>query len=61
MLKSVLSQGIDFPGGKVTFTSNMEFIPGNSDRRVLCYQVLNQYGHLLNDGYFEQVQGFQKF
>ncbi|KAK4804455.1 hypothetical protein SAY86_004272 [Trapa natans] len=55
VLSYFLLQEMDFPGGKVAFTSKLEFIPGNSDRRVPCYRVLDQYGRLLNDAHFEQV------
>ncbi|XP_031394329.1 2-oxoisovalerate dehydrogenase subunit alpha 1, mitochondrial-like isoform X2 [Punica granatum] len=46
---------MDFPGGKVRFTSEMEFISGNSETRVPCFRVLDQYGRLLNNVDFEQV------
>ncbi|KAF8026530.1 hypothetical protein BT93_F3117 [Corymbia citriodora subsp. variegata] len=37
-------QVLDFPGGKVAFTSKMQFISETSEKRVPCYRVLDDYG-----------------
>ncbi|XP_030528873.1 2-oxoisovalerate dehydrogenase subunit alpha 1, mitochondrial [Rhodamnia argentea] len=38
------AQVLDFPGGKVAFTSKMQFISESSEKRVPCYRVLDDYG-----------------
>ncbi|XP_074263688.1 2-oxoisovalerate dehydrogenase subunit alpha 1, mitochondrial-like isoform X1 [Silene latifolia] len=44
------SQGMDFPGGRVMYTSNLNFIPKAAESRVPCYRVLNDNGRpILND------------
>ncbi|KAI5405817.1 hypothetical protein KIW84_052541 [Lathyrus oleraceus] len=40
-------QVIDFPGGKVGFTSEMRFISDTSHIRVPCYRVLDDDGELV--------------
>lgn len=40
-------QVIDFPGGKVGFTSEMRFISDTSHKRVPCYRVLDDDGQLM--------------
>ncbi|PON35296.1 Dehydrogenase, E1 component [Trema orientale] len=37
-------QGLDFPGGRVTFTSEMRFISESAGKRVSCYRVLDDDG-----------------
>ncbi|KAI9113304.1 hypothetical protein K1719_015829 [Acacia pycnantha] len=39
-----LHEAIDFPGGKVAFTSEMRFIPESAEKRVPCYRVLDDDG-----------------
>ncbi|KAK4276693.1 hypothetical protein QN277_014812 [Acacia crassicarpa] len=39
-----LDEVLDFPGGKVAFTSEMRFIPESAEKRVPCYRVLNDDG-----------------
>ncbi|XVE95587.1 hypothetical protein REPUB_Repub02eG0111600 [Reevesia pubescens] len=46
---------LDFPGGKVTYTSEMKFISGSSQKRIPCYRVLDDYGELIRDCDFELV------
>ncbi|XP_071693587.1 2-oxoisovalerate dehydrogenase subunit alpha 1, mitochondrial-like [Rutidosis leptorrhynchoides] len=36
---------LDFPGGKIGFTSEMNFVPGSSEKRVQCYRVLDEDGY----------------
>nr|GEU57200.1 dehydrogenase, E1 component, Thiamine diphosphate-binding fold protein [Tanacetum cinerariifolium] len=40
---------MDFPGGKISFTTKKSFLPGSSEERVRCYRVLDE------DGYSEEV------
>nr|GMC56732.1 2-oxoisovalerate dehydrogenase subunit alpha 1, mitochondrial-like isoform X2 [Ipomoea batatas] len=48
---------LDFPGGKVPFTTQMKFISAATDRRIPCYRVLNDDGYvLLGSSVFEQVE-----
>ncbi|KAI4337895.1 hypothetical protein L6164_016260 [Bauhinia variegata] len=37
-------QAIDFPGGRVAFTSEMRFIAESANKRVPCYRVLDDNG-----------------
>lgn len=50
-----LNQGMDFPGGKVMFTSEMSFIGDHSEKRVPCYRVLNVNGEILSGKTYQQV------
>ena len=51
---SSLWQLLDFPGGKVAFTSEMRFIPESPMERAHCYRVLDDSG-LSNTSNFAQV------
>ncbi|KAE8701799.1 2-oxoisovalerate dehydrogenase subunit alpha [Hibiscus syriacus] len=46
---------LDFPGGKVSYTSDMNFISESSQTRVPCYRVLDDDGELIKDTDFQQV------
>ncbi|GMI90826.1 hypothetical protein like AT1G21400 [Hibiscus trionum] len=48
-------QSLDFPGGKVSYTSEMSFISESSQSRVPCYRVLDDDGELITDTSFQQV------
>ncbi|XP_022766325.1 2-oxoisovalerate dehydrogenase subunit alpha 1, mitochondrial-like [Durio zibethinus] len=48
-------QALDFPGGKVPYTSEMTFISGSFDQRIPCYRVLDDDGELIRDSDFEKV------
>ncbi|XP_022768045.1 2-oxoisovalerate dehydrogenase subunit alpha 1, mitochondrial-like [Durio zibethinus] len=48
-------RSLDFPGGKVTYTSEMNFITESSRMRVPCYRVLDDNGELIMGGDFQQV------
>ncbi|KAK4764161.1 hypothetical protein SAY87_013599 [Trapa incisa] len=37
-------QKMDFPGGKIAFTSKMKFIPESLEERIHCYRVINEEG-----------------
>ncbi|KAI6691029.1 hypothetical protein NL676_027857 [Syzygium grande] len=49
------AQVLDFSGGKVTFTSKMQFIPESSEKRVPCYRVLDDYGQPTEYDFSAQV------
>ncbi|KAG4200856.1 hypothetical protein ERO13_A05G240400v2 [Gossypium hirsutum] len=49
------NQSVDFPGGKVSYTSEMSFISESSQTRVPCYRVLDDDGDLISDCDFQQV------
>ncbi|CAN7021751.1 unnamed protein product [Brassica rapa subsp. trilocularis] len=49
------AQELDFPGGKVGYTSEMKFIPESSSRRIPCYRVLNEHGKIISDSDFIPV------
>ncbi|KAJ9560264.1 hypothetical protein OSB04_005424 [Centaurea solstitialis] len=49
------NQGVDFPGGRVAFTSEMTFLPESSEKRVQCYRVLDDNGYPLSSKQFEHV------
>lgn len=49
------NQGVDFPGGRVAFTSEMSFLPESSEKRVQCYRVLDDNGYPLSSTRFEHV------
>ncbi|KAK6277235.1 hypothetical protein POUND7_017558 [Theobroma cacao] len=48
-------QALDFPGGKVSYTSEMKFILGCSDKRIPCYRVLDDDGEQIRGSDFQQV------
>ncbi|XP_017981818.1 PREDICTED: 2-oxoisovalerate dehydrogenase subunit alpha 1, mitochondrial [Theobroma cacao] len=49
-------QSLDFPGGKVTYTSEMNFISESSHERIPCYRVLDDDGEIINmDSDLQQV------
>ncbi|KAL3513767.1 hypothetical protein ACH5RR_026484 [Cinchona calisaya] len=49
------NQALDFPGGRVAFTSQMNFISESSGKRVPCYRVLDDDGYPITDTIYEQV------
>lgn len=54
-LSLLYGQALDFPGGKVEFTSDMNFISESADKRVPCYRVLDDDGELIVSKNFVQV------
>lgn len=59
-----MCQVINFPGGKVAFTSEMRFISDSAQKRVPCYRVLDDNGELMNYSNYVQVSQYsqqQKF
>ncbi|KVH98660.1 Dehydrogenase, E1 component [Cynara cardunculus var. scolymus] len=49
------NQGVDFPGGRVAFTSEMSFLPESSEKRVQCYRVLDDNGYPLSSTQFKHM------
>ncbi|XP_002520262.2 2-oxoisovalerate dehydrogenase subunit alpha 1, mitochondrial isoform X1 [Ricinus communis] len=49
------TQVLDFPGGKLTFISEMKFISGSSQKRVPCYRILDENGDLIENSDFDEV------
>ncbi|XP_042031933.1 2-oxoisovalerate dehydrogenase subunit alpha 1, mitochondrial-like [Salvia splendens] len=49
------NQSIEFPGGRVGFTTQMEFISEVTDKRVPCYRLLDDDGFLISGTTFEQL------
>ncbi|CAL0319450.1 unnamed protein product [Lupinus luteus] len=49
------NQGIDFPGGKVAFTSEMRFISDSDHKRVPCYRVLDDNGEIMKFSNYVEV------
>ncbi|KAL7155798.1 hypothetical protein ABFS83_03G099600 [Erythranthe nasuta] len=49
------NQGLEFPGGRVTFTPQMKFIAESTDNRVPCYRVLDNNGCPIPGSTFDQV------
>ncbi|EOY16507.1 Thiamin diphosphate-binding fold (THDP-binding) superfamily protein [Theobroma cacao] len=47
-LNVLARQSLDFPGGKVTYTSEMNFISESSHKRIPCYRVLDDDGEIIN-------------
>ncbi|XP_057973393.1 2-oxoisovalerate dehydrogenase subunit alpha 1, mitochondrial-like isoform X2 [Malania oleifera] len=48
-------QTLDFPGGPISFTSKMRFIPESPTERIRCYRVLDDDGQSLMHGTSPQV------
>ncbi|KAG9160044.1 hypothetical protein Leryth_005779 [Lithospermum erythrorhizon] len=47
---------LDFPGGKVSFVSQLKFIPEASGSRVPCYRVLDDHGCAISGSRFHQLE-----
>lgn len=46
---------MDFPGGKVSFVAEMNFLPGSQRERINCYRVLNDDGTTISGSRFQEV------
>ena len=46
---------MDFPGGRVPFTSEMKFITESTEKRVSCYRILHENGETITPTNFKQV------
>ncbi|GKV21612.1 hypothetical protein SLEP1_g31574 [Rubroshorea leprosula] len=49
------AQVLDFPGGKVAFTPQMEFLSESPEVRSPCYRVLDEYGLSIEHSSFAEV------
>uniref|UniRef100_A0A2P2J3P4 3-methyl-2-oxobutanoate dehydrogenase (2-methylpropanoyl-transferring) n=2 Tax=Rhizophora mucronata TaxID=61149 RepID=A0A2P2J3P4_RHIMU len=49
------NQALDFPGGKVAYTSKLRYIAASNEERVPCYRVLDDDGELIIDNDFKQL------
>ncbi|GJU65098.1 dehydrogenase, E1 component, thiamine diphosphate-binding fold protein [Tanacetum coccineum] len=47
--------GLEYPGGKIAFTSEMNFLPGSNEERVKCYRLLDQDGYPISSNMPEHV------
>eukprot|EP01018_Ginkgo_biloba_P012280 Gb_00700 [translate_table: standard] len=53
------NQFLEFPGGKVEITHEMNFISESSDKRVPCFRILDDYGYqIANEGLCEVSKEF---
>ncbi|KAG7037275.1 2-oxoisovalerate dehydrogenase subunit alpha 2, mitochondrial [Cucurbita argyrosperma subsp. argyrosperma] len=48
-------QELDFPGGRVPFTSEMKFIAESTEKRVSCYRILHENGEMILPTNFKQL------
>ncbi|CAN6335738.1 unnamed protein product [Urochloa humidicola] len=48
-------QAIDFPGGKVSFVAEMNFLPESHGERINCYRVLDDNGRTISGSRFQEV------
>ncbi|KAK1406888.1 hypothetical protein QVD17_38497 [Tagetes erecta] len=46
-------QGFDFPGGKIEYTTIINFLPGSFEKRVQCYRVLDEDGYPISSNMTE--------
>jgi hypothetical protein len=46
---------MDFPGGKVAYTTELSFISESADKRIPCYRVLDDNGEPTLSNNFVQV------
>lgn len=49
-------QVLDFPGGKVNFSSEMRFLSESPAERISCYRVLDDYGRIISNSSSQQVR-----
>ncbi|KAJ0920715.1 putative 3-methyl-2-oxobutanoate dehydrogenase (2-methylpropanoyl-transferring) [Helianthus annuus] len=49
------NKAMDFPGGKITYTTEIDFLPASSDKRVQCYRVLDKDGYPISYNMSELV------
>lgn len=50
-------QVLNFPGGNVKFTSELDFLPESLEERVHCYRILDENGQLPS-GNFVQTRSY---
>ncbi|RLN29249.1 2-oxoisovalerate dehydrogenase subunit alpha 2, mitochondrial [Panicum miliaceum] len=49
------AEAIDFPGGKVSFVAEMNFLPESHGERISCYCVLDDDGRAISGSRFQTV------
>lgn len=54
----VVLQDLDFPGGRVAFTTELSFISESDYKRIPCYRVLDDNGVPIMDDTFQQVKQY---
>jgi hypothetical protein len=64
--KPLILQAVDFPGGKVSFVAEMNFLPDSMKERINCYRVLDDDGRTISGSRFQEVRccsphHFEKF
>nr|ACF85669.1 unknown [Zea mays] len=47
-------QAVDFPGGKVSFVAEMNFLPESTRERINCYRVLDDDGRTISGSRFQE-------
>lgn len=52
---SIMCKVLEFPGGKVKFTSQLSFIPDREEERIPCFRVLDDNGRPCMYNNFTQV------
>ncbi|XP_047050252.1 2-oxoisovalerate dehydrogenase subunit alpha 2, mitochondrial-like [Lolium rigidum] len=50
-----LQQVVDFPGGKLSFVGEMNFVPESKRERIKCYRVLDDDGGIIYSSRFQEV------
>lgn len=50
-----VEQVVDFPGGKVSFVAEMNFLPESQRERINCYCVLDDDGRTISGSIFQEV------
>ncbi|KAK1602508.1 hypothetical protein QYE76_018697 [Lolium multiflorum] len=50
-----LQQVVDFPGGKLSFVGEMNFVPESQRERIKCYRVLDDDGGIIYSSRFQEV------
>ena len=54
--KPLILQAVDFPGGKVSFVAEMNFLPDSMKERINCYRVLDDDGRTISGSRFQEVR-----
>ncbi|KAG6475651.1 hypothetical protein ZIOFF_064880 [Zingiber officinale] len=50
-----MKKELDFPGGKVMFVPEMNFLPGSTSERINCYCVLDDNGQTFSKSKFQEL------
>ncbi|KAL8110505.1 2-oxoisovalerate dehydrogenase subunit alpha 2, mitochondrial [Apium graveolens] len=52
---NITEHAMDYPGGKVKYTSDLSFISGSPEERIQCYRVLDENGHIISSSNFIEI------